>query len=95
MTGEDCVRLLSKIRVLARLEVPSDDCERITEIRGFLEGVRRAGPLVEGLDPLYHVWEAESRLRDPHERGYEQVSVEGLGVETRDGYVRLPWRGRL
>ncbi|MCE4619447.1 MAG: hypothetical protein F7C33_00315 [Desulfurococcales archaeon] len=95
MAVEDCSKLLSKIRVLARLEVPPEDCERITEIRGFLEGVRRAGPLVEGLDPLYHVWEAESRLRDPREKGYGHVNIEDLGVETREGYVRLPWRGRL
>ncbi len=91
---DECTLLLEKIRVLARVSLPREDCERIIEIRGFLKEISRAKEHVRSVSPLYHVWEAETRMREG-EKGYGKVRVEDLGVETREGYVRLPWRGSM
>ena len=89
---EECGELEWLAR-LARLEARREYCVDLARIRGFLAGLSRAKSLLEGVEPLYHVWEAGSRLGPGG-------SYPGRGVgwlpegRVEEGYVVLPWRGR-
>lgn len=95
MQDGDCDReTLDRLLALARLKVSSGEYERICRdidtIAGYL---RQVGGLdLEGVKPLYHVWEEGLRLRSHGED--RRIDVRELtGVDVEDGYVRVPWRG--
>ncbi len=85
---------LEDLARLARLRASSVDCKSILDMREFLSGLSQAKELVEGMEPLYHVWEAQTSLREGQGTPYQGVDPAKLGVETRDGYVVYPWRGK-
>ncbi len=94
---DDCMRLLERLASLARLKPDPEYCEDIESIRSFLDQLSEARSEVEGLDPLYHVWEESSRLREGGEKGYPKTSVSDLLPPDRvdqGGHVKLPWKGR-
>jgi len=92
---DECKALLERLAALARLEPREEYCGDIEKVRGFLEGLSQARGEVEGLEPLYHVWEKESRLRGEKEEGYPPVDIGELLPPDRleDGHVRIPWKG--
>ncbi|MCE4622694.1 MAG: hypothetical protein F7C82_05600 [Desulfurococcales archaeon] len=89
---EDCEKTLSTLSRLARLELQPEDCEAIESIREFFSTLSEAKRLVEGKQPLYHVWETESHLRI--QEAYHQVNIKDLMVEVEEGFVKFPWRGK-
>lgn len=86
--------LLDRLASLAKLKLESQEaeeiCMSIPRIAGYLRGVSEVPGMGEA-EPLYHVWEEESRLLEgsPDRR----VNIENLPAEVEGGYVKVPWRG--
>lgn len=87
-----CEETLRSISRLAKIELEYEDCEPVESIKEFLSRLSEAKDLVEGIPPLYHVWESESHLRVSE--SYPGVNVEELGVDVEGGYIKFPWRGK-
>ncbi|MEB3860721.1 MAG: hypothetical protein GSR84_00695 [Desulfurococcales archaeon] len=86
--------LLDRLASLAKLKLEPGEaeeiCRSIPRIAEYLRGVSRI-PGVSSAEPLYHVWEEESRLlEDAPDR---RVDVSSLPVDVEGGYVKAPWRG--
>ncbi|MCE4602457.1 MAG: aspartyl/glutamyl-tRNA amidotransferase subunit C [Desulfurococcales archaeon] len=86
--------LLERLASLAKLKLDREEaeeiCRSIPRIAEYLRKVSKIPGIVEA-EPLYHVWEEESRLLDdsPNRR----VDLASLPVDVDDGYVKAPWRG--
>ena len=100
MHGEGCVMssdqyesIRSRVVRLARIRLDLSDCERLEGMWRLLDEVKMLRGELEGVEPLYHVWEVESRVRSDDTPSYSGVSVGELGVSVDRWFVRLPWRG--
>ncbi|BAN90542.1 Asp-tRNA(Asn)/Glu-tRNA(Gln) amidotransferase subunit GatC [Aeropyrum camini] len=99
MAEEKGCSILERLREIAHIELVGDEkeivCRDIERIADYLGQVSSA--LEElGVDPepLYHVWETQSRIRDGLDRK-RMVSVESFlepGRLDGEGRVRVPWR---
>ena len=94
LCGRDLVLRLSE---LAKIEISEseveDICRDLERIASYLGELRKAALKLKNIDPLYHVWEESSIVRD--KGAHEKISVADFAPEALEGsYVRAPWRGR-
>ncbi|BAA80717.1 hypothetical protein APE_1716 [Aeropyrum pernix K1] len=99
MAGARDCSVLERLREIAHLHFMKEEeeivCRDIERIAGYLGQVSKA---LEELDadpePLYHVWESRSRIRDgvDRERRISVASFLQPGRLDREGRVRIPWR---
>lgn len=96
MKGPGWCETLDRLASLAKLGLRQDEreklCNELPIIADYLRGVSEA---LRGVDvePLYHVWEEESGLREGGVQRKVDI-LELLGRERVDGEgrVRVPWR---
>ena len=88
--------LVRRLAALAKLSLEGEDLDRVCrDIARIAEYLSEVGRAVRGRDvePLYHVWEESSVLREG--KVVESVNVRDFAPDTLDpeGRVRAPWRG--
>ncbi len=85
---------MERLLELARLRFSSEElkivCRDVERIAKYLSGVSEIiGDTT--VEPLFHVWEEESRLLENSQD--RSIDIEDLPVEVENGYVKVPWRG--
>lgn len=96
MERRDWCGILDRLASLAKLGLREEErnklCDELPVIADYLREVSEA---LKGVDaePLYHVWEGESGLREGGaRRGVDVLELLGRGRVDDEGRVRVPWR---
>jgi len=94
MTRCNYYELLRKLASLAKIRLSDEEAESLCrDLERTAEFLRSVSDISKSLnvEPLYYVWDEWGPLRNPGEP--RTINIADLPVRTKDGYVKVPWRG--